>query len=719
MAKRKRISNEEIQAIIRAEIISADGQANSELSVERGENMDYYQCRPFGNEIDGRSQVVSSDVRDTVEWMLPTLVRMFCSGEDAVEFEPETQADVQSAKQATQYINFIWNRDNRGFVNTYSWFKDALISKNGRVKIWWDDTPRTKRERYSGLDEDAYAYIVADPEVEVAEHTENTDECEVLQPDPQTGELRPVKTQLTTHDVVITRKMPGGRVKVMPVPPEEFLISNDARDIEHARFVGHRRRRTVSELIEEGFDPEVIERLSGDETSIQTDAEEIKRNTVEYVVPLSQSTINPSMRKLWVVEGYVRIDVDGDGIAEMRKIVAAGATWEILSNEAWDTPRPFADLTPMPMPHRYHGLCPVDLIKDIQLIKSTIFRQYLDNLYLINNQREQVIEANIVDPSEVLSSAPGRKIRVKNGPAIFPIEVSNIGQAALDGLEYMDQIRENRTGVSPRTQGLGANQLHDTATGERMLMSAAMGKIELIARVFAETGMKDAFRLILKLICMYQDKPRTVRLTKDEWVSMDPSQWNSDMDMVATVGMGMGDKDQQIAHGTMLGQLQAQAIPLGIVSAENLKNTAELVVNAMGLKGVDRFFTFPQGQQALQPIQLPGANNTGQAEMAKVQGQIQVEHAKAQGQIQVANTKAQGQLAVAQQKAHAQMQSDSQTNSHNAALQMFQAQQKANLQAYVAQQELALKNKQIELNHTIDASNAAVEQSMKRQPEPA
>jgi hypothetical protein len=710
LAERRKVTQSDIRAIIRSEILSADGQASSELSIERGQNMDYYQGRPFGNEVDGRSSVVDTAVRDTVEWILPTLVRIFCSGEDAVEFEPETADDVEKAKQATEYVNFIWNRDNKGFINTYSWFKDALISKNGRIKIWWDDTPRTKRERYTGLDDMAFTMLVNDPQVEVSEHTENKQTVEVMRPD-KTGAITPQKVEFTTHDLVLTRKMTSGRVCVLPVPPEEFLISKDARDIETARFVGHRRRRFLSDLVEEGFDREQVERLSGDETSIQTDSEEIKRNTVEFVVPMSESAINPAMRQVWVTEGYIRIDEDGDGIAEMRKVVVAGAAYEILSDEAWDTPRPFADLTPIPMPHRYHGLCPADLVKDIQLIKSTIWRQYLDNMYLSNNQREEVVEANIIDPSEVLSSAPGRKIRVKAAGSVIPIMVPQIGDAALAGLEYIDQQRENRTGVSPRTQGLGADALHETAAGERIMLSQAMGKIELIARIFAETGVKDAFRLILKLICEYQDKARTIRL-RDQWVDMDPSQWNSDMDMTATVGLGMGDRDQQMAHAITLGQFQAQAIPLGCVTYENLRNAAELGVQAMGLKGVDRFFTFPQGQQANQPIQLPGAANGGQAEMAKVQGQIQVEHTKAQGQIAVAQTKAQGQLQVEAAKHNANVQSTQQQNNQSAAVQMYTAQQKANLAAFEVQQTLALKEKQLELNHAIDASNAAVKQSM-------
>ncbi|HWF64937.1 MAG TPA: hypothetical protein VN685_10025, partial [Rhizomicrobium sp.] len=333
MTKRKAVSDLDLQAIIRAEIADADGQANSQLAIERGENMDYYQGQPFGNEIEGRSQVVSSDVRDTIEWILPTLIRIFCSGENAVEFEPEQPEDTEAAKQATEYVNFIWNRDNRGFVNTYSWFKDALLQKNGVLKIWWDDSPKTKRERYSGLDDIAFTYLVADPNVEVAEHSEHVQQAQIAGIDPASGQPMPQMVEIKSHDVVITRKMPGGRVCVAPVPPEEFLISRDARDIAGARFVGHRRRRALSDLIAEGYPRAVIESLSGDESALPTDAEEIQRNTVESVTPVSVATVNDSMRQVWVTEGYIRADVDGDGIAEMRKVVVAGSGQEILSNE--------------------------------------------------------------------------------------------------------------------------------------------------------------------------------------------------------------------------------------------------------------------------------------------------------------------------------------------------------------------------------------------------
>lgn len=707
--KRTPVTDDELRSIVMQEIQNADGFQSSQLSDERGENMDYYLARPFGNELDGRSQVVSTDVRDTVEWIMPTIVRIFTSGEDVVEFEPETPQDINGAKQATEYVNFIWNRDNRGFLNFYSWFKDALLQKNGRIKIWWDDTPKQTRERYMGLPDDAFAILVADDDVEVAEHTEHKEESEQLVPDPQNpGQLIPQPVEIVTHDVVITRTQQWGCVKVVPVPPEEFLISKDARCIGDARFVGHRRRRTFSDMREEGYSEELLDSVGSDETSIAIDTEEIKRNTVENIAGGmgSTATTNRAMRQMWVTEGYLKVDVDGDGIAEMRKVTVAGSTYQILSNEAWDMDRPFADITPIIMPHRYHGLAIADLIKDIQLIKSTILRQYLDGLYLRTNQREMVVEKDIIEPSEVLSSAPGRKIRIKGpGPAIFPIETPDVGSAALQGLEYIDSVMENRTGVSQRTQGLGANVLHDTALGERMLMSAAMGKIELIARVFAETGVRDAFRMILKLISKYQDKPRTIRLEKNQWATMDPSQWNSDMDMTVRVGMGVGDKDQQLQHAMMLFNIQQQVAPFGGATPQNFMNTAEMMVNAMGQKGVERFFTLPPPPDPSQQKPDP--------KMVEAQGKVQVAQAVGQSKVQIETAKAKAHIALTAQKNQADAALEAQKTGAQTRLEAFKAQQQAALQQFQVEEELRMKQEAQNMQHALDASNAAVEQSMR------
>jgi hypothetical protein len=678
LAQRKTLSESSIKAIIQAEIQNADGYTATRVSTERSANLNAYFGRPYGNEVEGRSRVVSRDVQQTVEWQMPSYMRIFTSGEDVVSFEPTNANDADAAKQATEYVNYIWQSDNPGFRILYEWIKDALISKNGIIKIWWDDAPKTKRERYSGLDDQTFAELVADDSVEVAEHTQHKQTIETVGPDGQ-----PQTVPLNTHDVVITRTITGGKVCIANVPPEEFLISKEARDTEKARLVGHRMQRTLSDLREAGFPKDKIDRLGDGSDGNSGDIEQITRNTVEDPTSQSDDALNEAMKTVWVTEAYIKIDVDGDGIAEMRKITVAGPGFEILSNDAWDGPRPFATLTPIIMPHRFWGLCPADQSTDTQLVKTTLWRQFLDNAYVNNNPREEVIASRIVDPDELLDSAPGRKIRVTegNGPAIIPIPVQNIGAQIIEALNYVDQVDEANTGVSERTQGLSSDSLsNETKAQSQMLMTAAMGKIELIARVLAETGIKSAFRIILKLACMYQDKPRTVKLTGG-WVPIDPSKWDPDMDMKVSVGLGMGDRDQQIASAGMLGKVQQMLLPLGFITPENMKNSFELGLNGLGLKGADRFASFPEGPAAKQPIRLPPPN---QKPGTDPQTLMALEQTKAKAKVDVAQVTAQTKAQTDQHLNQLELQRHTMENQQAMKLEAFKAHMETAVELAVA-----------------------------------
>ena len=671
---------------MRSELLACDTANGSLLAGERSENMDYYQGRPFGNEVVGRSSVISTDVRDAIEWIKPTLMRIFASGENVCEFEPETPKDEAVAKQATEYVNYIWNRDNKGFQNFYYWFTDALMQKVGIVKIWWDGTPTTKRERYYGLDDQTFATLVNQDDIEVSEHTEREEEIQVPGLDEKTGQPTMKEAKITVHDVVVTREVDQGRVCVDCVAPEEFMISRAARDIETARCVAHKRLRFTNDLIEEGYDPEVIRRLPGDELTVTTNTEEVARNTVEQIGVGQDTPPTSENREVWVYEAYLKIDVDGDGIAEMRQITCAGSGFELLKNEPWDLPRPFATLTPTPMPHRFWGISVADMLKDIQLIKSTLLRLYLDNKYLQVNQREEVLESAIVDPAEVLSPVPGGKIRVKSMGSIMPIPSPDVGESLLSSLEYMDQITEDRVGVSNKTQGLGADALHDTASGERMLMNAAMGKIELIARVFAETGVTEAFRLILKLICTYQDKARTIKLTGG-WVPMDPTGWNEDMKMSVSVGMGTGDRDMKMANAQMIMGMQKEAFPLGVVTPQNMMKAADLAFQAMGMKSAEGYFTPPPS--GAKPPRPPDPA------MIKAQADIQLQTAKQQGDMALQQQK----MALDVQEKQKEREAQAAVDQHANLVEMQRHQMEMQMEAKLQQQQMLMdsKLKQMEL----------------------
>ena len=614
-----KMQEDELKAIVAAEIKSAVGISDTELSNDRVDGWDAYLKKPYGTEMEGRSSVVSSDVQDTVEWVMPSLMRIFTAGESAVEFCPEGMEDEEKAKQATDYCNYVWNRDNPGFLNFHTWMKDSLVAKLGTVKIYWEQKDKWKKERYDGLDDDSYALVMQSPDAEIVEHTENQSETT----DPMTGQPS------ATHDVVVKMKKSAGKICVDPVPGDEILFSRDAKDVQNCRFFAHKSKRTISDLIETYPDKaEIIKQMSSDAPD-HRNAETIARSTVgEDDSSGLTSVINAAMREIWVTEAYVRVDYDDDGVAEMRQVTVAGGGNQVLANEEWEGPRPFACLSPILMPHRLVGLSIPDLIKDIQLIKTSILRQFLDGLYLANNPRYEVDVDRIEDPAEVTTSKPGGIIR-KHGdtPALTPVMTIPIADQALLGLNYVDQLRENRTGVSPRTQGLGADTLHDTKGGQDLLFDAAKMRVELIARIFAETGVKDAFKLILWLSKKYQDEARTIRL-RNQWVPMDPREWSDEYDMTANVGLGHNDNDKQKMAIAMIAAAQEKIVMLQggpngpVVDWETIHNAAEKLAEASGMKSPGLFFKDPKTQPPQQPKPDP--------EMMKLQGEMQMKQQEAQ-----------------------------------------------------------------------------------------
>lgn len=633
-----------LKTIVVAEMGQAIGVSDTELSSDRIDGWDAYLKQPYGNEVEGRSSVVSSDVQDTVEWIMPSLMRIFTAGDSSVEFAPNGPEDEESAKQATDYCNYVYDRDNPGFLTTYTWFKDALVAKVGTVKVYWEEREKWKKERYEGLDEDAYALVVASPDAEIVEET-------VRQADTLEGYGAGQPGQ-TLHDVVLRMKTTAGKICVDPVPGDEILFSSEAKDVQNCRFFAHKCKRTISDLIEQYPNKKSeIEQLSSDPPGNRTE-EAISRSTVgeEDSAGLT-AAINRSMREVWVTEAYVRVDYDGDGIAEMRKVTVVGKGSLILDNEEWEGPRPFACVCPILMPHRLVGLSIPDLIKDIQLIKTAILRQFLDALYIANNPRYEVDVDRVEDPGEVVTSKPGGIVR-KHGdaPVMTPVVTTPVADQALLGLNYVDQLRENRTGVSPRTQGLGADTLHDTKGGQDLLFDAAKMRVELIARIFAETGVKDAFKLILWNAHKYQDKARTIRL-RNQWVPMDPREWSDEYDMTANVGLGHNDNEKQMMAVNLIAQYQMQAVQFQggasgpLVTMENLHNTATKLVQASGLKSPELFFSDPKTTPMPPPKPDP--------EMQKAQAEMQLKQMEAQLDSQLKQQELQGKMAIEKMQAEA------------------------------------------------------------------
>ena len=623
--------SEKLKAILENEIEDAIGYLETETTDERQQALEYYLREPYGNEVEGKSQIVTGEVAEVVDGALPQLMRLFASGDKVVSFEPVNDGDQPFAKQATEYVNWVFNKDNDGFLVMHNWFKDALLQKVGVVKCYWEDKIDVKKESYMNLSDDELAVIMQDPEVEVTSQESTIIQEAVF--DEMTG--MEVSPAISMHNVKLKKTTNNGKVVVENVPPEEFLISKRARTIADAPFCAHRKMCTRSELIAMGYDEDVVMELAtGD--ALEYSPERIARYT-RGEQPTDMDSDDESMQLVEVFECYLKVDDDEDGIAEYKRVVYASN--EILEEDECDYV-PFHSICPIPIPHKFYGQSLADRAMDLQLIKSTVVRQMLDNLYLTNNYRVGAVEGQ-VNLDDLLTSTAGGVVRMKNPQAIVPMTVQSSAGQSFPMLEYLDAIQAKRTGVSDSQQGLDPNLLQNvTATAVSAMSSASTGKLELIARIFAETGVTSLFRGILHLLCKYQDKARVVRIN-GEFIPFDPREWKTNYNVNINVGLGTGQRQEQLATMQMILAKQEQILQQyglsnPLVNIKQYRDTLAKFIHMAGFKDSTEFMneiTPEMNAMLSQPQPEKPDPNT---EAAKVLAQVEREKAQLKAQTDAA-----------------------------------------------------------------------------------
>jgi len=619
----KKMTNDELASKLSNEIESASGNFNTELSEQREDAMKYYLGEKFGNEIEGRSEIVTTDVRDTIEYIMPSLMRIFTTHNNVAEFEPQGPEDVEMAQQATDYVNYVFNKQNNGFKVLYDAFKDALISKTGVIKHFWEEKTEVSTENYTNLTEIEYQSILANDDMEVIEHTEVIIQKQQVD---DFGTL--ISPAIIEHDVKVKKTKTDGQVRVLSVPPEEFLVSRRATSVEDASFVCHRVKKSVSDLILEGYPKSLVDELpSYTQNNAEFNEERIARFSYDDDSSPSNEGEGPS-RKVWLEECYMHIDYDNDGIAELRKITKGGHI--ILDNEEIDS-IPFSTICPLPIPHKFHGMSIADTVQDIQLIKSTIMRNLLDNMYLTNNARYAVL-AGQVELDDLLSSKPGGIVRMRAPGAVTALPTPQIQPYAFDMVRYLDGIREERSGVSKMTQGLNPDVLtsHVTSGAISAATESSMQRIELIARIFAETGIKDLFRNIYSLVQRYEDRQKIAYLN-GKFVPIDVSRWKEKLNCTVNVGVGSGSQSSKTQTMGSIMQIIQSLVQNGgmgsLVTPENIYNAVSEFIAQSGYKNADQFISNP----AMMPPQPPAppsleekvAQQKAQVELQKLQLQAQ------------------------------------------------------------------------------------------------
>lgn len=629
----KPMDDAELQSIVGSEIEDAISYIDSDLSPTRAQATQYYRGDLFGNEVDGNSQAVSTEVRDVVNAMLPSVMRTMFSSEKVVEFVPRGPEDVAVAEQATDYANYVIQQDNDGFMVLYSTFKDALIRKCGVVKTWWDERTTVRVEQYTGLDEQTITVIQNEPDAIVSVIEQYDDPAynpQMAQPqmDPMTGQpmldeqgmpIMPPAPQL--FDAVIKRVTKSGRIAIAAIPPEEFLLSRNARSLEDSSIVAHRKMATVAELVEMGYDEEQInEYITSSE--FEANDEYLRRRAVTTTIGMADESNNPMMQRVLYIESWIRVDYDGDGLPELRKICTMGDGYTVVNNEPADF-IPFADFPCDPEPHTspLEANSIFDYTKDIQEIKSDILRNTLDSLAQSIHPRTAVVEGQ-VNMDDVLNNETGAIVRMRSPGMVQPLVTPFVGNEAFTMLGYMDQVKEDRTGMSKAAMGLNADALQSsTRAAVAATISASQSRLELTTRILA-AGMKKLFKNVLTLIVAHQDKPRIVRL-RNQWVAIDPRAWDANMDVSINVALGNGDVEQKMAMLQMISNIQKEALmQMGpqnpLVTPGQFSNTLRKMVELAGFKDSSQFFNaVPADYQPPQKEDKP----TPEEILAQVQAQ--------------------------------------------------------------------------------------------------
>lgn len=671
----RKLSDDELLAAVRSELRDTVGGDDGQISEQRRKSLRYYHGKPFGNEVEGRSRVVLNDVLEVVEWMMPSLMRTFAGARQIGRYLPVGAEDVEMARQATAYAHHTFTRYNNGFLIFYSWFKDALREKNGFVKYGWEKVERRHSRRLSGVTTAELSAIVEQYDADVIEKVERTQTVETNEVDPATG--HPISDEVKVLDAKIAWTSSSSCFKVYNVAPEEFLISQRATlDMDTARCVAWRRPITRGELVALGYDEESVALLPTDDP-LEYEAERIERfeeeDSGQSSAHASRMSPDWASQQVYFAEVYLRVDQDGDGIRELRRVCVGGGreAFEILrrkdgglDNEEVDE-IPFATVTPVIEPHRFYGKAESELTMDLQLIRSTVLRNILDNFYQVNNNRYVAIEGE-VEISDLTTSRPGGVVRARSQGAVQPLVTNPLSPMAFNILEYLQTVRENRTGITRYNQGTDATSLNQTATGIRSIMGASKAREDLINRLFSETGVKRLFKALLRACVEHAEDVRGTLVQIDgDWQQIDPARWNPDMDVEVEVGLGAGDAEVRMAQLTQLATVQEKIAGGGglgiLVTPENIYNLAVAVQEELGFKDRERFFSNPAGKQPPPPppdpamLKVQAEIELKKAELALEQQRMAMELETDKQKLALEQMKAKAQIALAIQRADAEV----------------------------------------------------------------
>lgn len=635
---------EEVVDILKREYDAAD-QHCGDIEQEQVAALRYYEGKPFGDEVDGRSQVVIPEVQETVDYMTASLLRPFVSGDKVVEFEAADEADEEGAEDATNAIHYVFMRRQDGYRVLHDWIQAALIEKYCAVKVITETEEKVSREK--GL---------------ITE-----DMLGLLDDEPESIEPQEDGTLLVTIKRQNVRKVH----KVIPLPSEEFRFSPRARHEDDCDYIAHVCRKTRSELVGMGFDKQQCYEVKKDH-GVDDSAHAENRGDESLNWKYQESSA--ALEEVLLCEEYARIDVDGDGIAELVRCFRVED--EILRDAETGEPsievveeNPFVVFTPFPVAHRLVGTSLAEKVMDLQRISSVTARQLMDGMFNSNTPRYWIPEASIGENTldDLLSApVPGAPVRGGNGEKPTALTGGFDVGASLSVMEFWKGERETRTGITRMNQGLDADSMNKTATGAAMLIAKGEQQEEYIARNFAEC----VARMFGKMLRMMKAEAEPLKVKVDgQYRVSDPENWPDDMDVNIRVGLGTGSKARRIEARMAFTQLMAQGTELGEVTHEHRFNMADGLVRDMGLGKGDDFWSKPPepqidpqtGQPVPEPERPDPAEMEAQAQAMmkereqaareqEMQGKLMIEQFKAQQDAQRQEAKQSHEMAMAEER---------------------------------------------------------------------
>lgn len=618
----KQMTDEMLRTFVRRALENSANKDGDDLSSIRQDNLDRYWGEDYGDEVEGQSQVKTREVMEVIEWAKPSLLRIFTGSDKFVSFDPVGKEDVQAAEDETNAVNHVFRKGMNGFTVLYDMIHDALLSPTAYVKIWWEEDVEESIETYHGIDQIQAQMLAMEPGAEITG-------VEIEQ-----GPMGPV------FSIEVKFEEKKGRIRGKCVPGEEVLVNRDLDtwDLDEAEFVCHYRDVTASDLLKMGYPKSIVDNLNYEEEEISS--EEENRRFLSDEEELDDSD-DPSLRKVTYYEISCLVDYDGDGIAERRSIVYCGD--EILENDP-ETYQGMVALSALPQPHRHVGLDLANMVKDLQRISTVLNRQFLNNLYKVNSPRPIVGEG--VNLQDILNaSAPDSPIRAENINDIRMEPTAPIIGHILPSFEYLSGLVQKRSGINETSTGLDIDALTQGTKGAALsALEAANQRLELIARVMAETGISRIFLKIHELLRKHQDKPMEIAIN-GRWQSIDPRTWKKRSDMSIHVGIGNSTREQRLMSANMILNLQERLAKAGlkdrIVTEKNIFQASKLLVEAAGERNAMEYVSDPSQMPPPQPkpdpqmmlMQLQKAVEDGKRQVEQMRAHM--DHMRGMGELQL------------------------------------------------------------------------------------